>query len=131
MTRTKQLAERALELSEKASPGPWESYDLGVMIDGILHRIETENPMIGDSSNDTEFIAESRSLLPAIAKDNLKLLEENKVMREALEWYKDRHVVTPKADGNMYGYFDDSESFRKPALEALAKADGIRNGGAG
>lgn len=65
----KVLAERALELSEKATPGPWPNWNdpdirWQIEIDGALRPVE-----IGD---DAAFIAFSRDALPTLAKAYLE-----------------------------------------------------------
>jgi hypothetical protein len=48
------------------TPGPWKAYDNYVEIPGKpLIEVNTDNPMVGDSSNDTHLIAAAPDLLAA------------------------------------------------------------------
>lgn len=81
------LIKRLRELESKATPGPWEGWDIGVEIgDTGIHEIETNNPMVGDNSADTHFIAESRNALPQLLEfcdEAIELLD--KVKKELSE----------------------------------------------
>lgn len=59
---------------EKASAGPWEPYDNYIVIPGLgAVQFATDNPMAGDSSNDTHFIAHARSDIPALLAELRRL----------------------------------------------------------
>lgn len=131
MTSPKALAERALGLSEKATPGPWKQeidnfafssfcYVTSHVCDSgeaIMPGYVISDPVNADLGR---FIAESRTLLPALATEVLKLLEENKVMRGAL-------IGLSPCGGGCEGPMG-CMCKSSMAREALRKADGIRNG---
>jgi len=85
---TKVLTEidAALEMAEKATPGPWEnSPAIGNMIVSLDDRVAMEtDPCIGtgDRPCDAIFIATSRTLLP-------KSLRCLKTAMQAIAWYND------------------------------------------
>lgn len=55
------------ELEAKATPGPWTAYDNHIDLPGVgAVPFDTDNPMAGDSSADTHFIAATRNHLPSL-----------------------------------------------------------------
>lgn len=61
-----------------ATPGPWEAFDNYISTgDEIFADVHSSNPMYGDASNDTQFIAHAREDVPS-------LLEEVKRLRSLL-----------------------------------------------
>lgn len=53
-------------LMEAATDAPWNAYDNHVELDGRTVEFFSDNPMEGDSSNDTHLIAWMRNHLPAL-----------------------------------------------------------------
>lgn len=97
MTSPTELAKRALELAEKATPGPWEVIekdgiysskkdDYNNPTEIVWETIPYENVGVR-STEDAHFIAESRTLLPALAEAVLDLEEKLKVAQNALKFY--------------------------------------------
>lgn len=145
LDEVRKMAMDALSLSEKATPGPWKAYDwpgfpsVDEDSEGCV-RIESKDTITafcfnGHPNHTALFIAESRSLLPVLATEVLNLLEENKVMREALRFFSDDHSYNALCpvkdkDGKFIAWGESlvHKIGEEKAREALAKADGIRNG---
>jgi hypothetical protein len=60
---TEQEQEKLSEIANRvqaSTGGKWESYDNYVNINGTMIEVDTGNPFPGDSSNDTELIANAK-----------------------------------------------------------------------
>lgn len=68
-------------LMEAATDAPWNAYDNHVELDGRTVEFFSDNPMEGDSSNDTHLIAWMRNHLPALlsAAERMSQMEGEKV----------------------------------------------------
>lgn len=89
----KALADRALVMAEKATPGPWRTEGEDCRRSCVVEsaHYEDEEPGIcGNHSkywalldDDAAFIAESRTLVPELARALLAANEENEALRDA------------------------------------------------
>lgn len=89
-------AQRALELSEKATKGPWildqeaiinpdgHQSHIALINDRVLHRYDSES-----FNGNANLIAASRTLLPKLAEAVIHLCEEREKCVKALKFYAD------------------------------------------
>lgn len=68
-------------LARAATPGPWEAFDNHIVRPAVgAVEVDTGNPMIGDSSNDTAYIAATNP------KTVLALIERVRELERLLTW---------------------------------------------
>jgi len=79
--------------AEAATKGPWTPYDNHVQIGSFLNEIETENPMVGDSSADTHFIAHAREDIPYLLALVQAQAEENTELKRRLNQWEPKISV--------------------------------------
>ena len=90
-----EAARRVLHLRQQATAGPWEPYDNYLVMPTVgAVLIETDNPMRGDSSNDTAFLAAcSRDVEPILRAylraDRIVAGMRKWLTAERLSWQKE------------------------------------------
>lgn len=86
---------------EAATDGPWRASDNYLHVQGsseCLAEFYGDNPMPGDSSNDTEFIAEARTQWPECIE---MLTRARPFLEELLELYEEDLVGDPNDDESV------------------------------
>ncbi len=90
------LIDTVKALDATASAGPWEATDNHVYIPTVgAVEFVTDNPMAGDSSNDTHLIAYYRTAAPRLAREVERLTQENTRLRARLQ--EAEHLMTQVA----------------------------------
>lgn len=113
-------SERALELDEKATDGPWSWINANSSIGragrlfGVSDLIlDSEAGIFADNFNDVNLIAEYRTLCPQLARDNQALKKAVTSQRESISIA----IAAMQMDFSAEERLDAAEQILKRALE--------------